>query len=453
VSHGAAFGPLRTLACLSVFLLSLWAARPADLQAAPPGPSSKPVKVAEIFQDRLNVERAFVGSVIPTDVSQVGSTVESRVVEMFVEAGDRVQKGDKLAQLRTQTTQIQLEMAKAELELLDHELQRLKISLPKQLDQAKARMLAAEALKKFTNARLARSKSLSSDQIISKDELEEILSAATGALKIFEERTIGLELAKATFAIDISLAEAKLKVQEEKISRLEDDIAEHTILAPFDGYVTEEYTEVGQWIAKGDPVVEVIEINEDNEIEIQIPVLESYISHLKVRGPDSASGTKTLRIEVQALPGEEFSGQIVSIVPKADIKARTFPVKIRLKNRQGRNGMLLKPGMLARVTLPVTKVLNATLVPKDALVLAEGKATIIWVLRKGADFGTTAVAGAVPVAVQIGEPRGNWIQVRPIDKKMQALLKPGGLVITEGNERINPALPVRVIETLKHDKP
>ena len=450
VVAGTAHGRLKILGWLPVLVFGIVASRPVATHAAPPGPSAKPVKAAVIYQDRIDVERAFVGSVIPTDISQVGSTVESRVVEMFVEAGDRVGKGDKLAQLRTQTTQIELDVAKAELALLDHELRRLKIALPKELEQAEARMLAAEALKKFTKSRLARSRALSSDQVISDDELEEIVSAATAALKVFEERTIGLELAKATFAIDISRAEAKLKVQEEKLARLEDDIAEHTIRAPFNGYVTEQYTEVGQWVAKGDPVVEIIEVNENNEIEIQIPVLESYVSHLRVRRSDIGPGTRTIRIEVQALPGEEFEGEVVAIVPKADESARTFPVKIRLNNRRGTTGMLLKPGMLARVTLPVTEVVDAVLVPKDALVLAEGKATIVWVLRKGRDFAETAAGSPVPVPVALGESRGNWIQVRPIDKKTKTLLNPGGLVITEGNERINPAMPARVIETLRN---
>ena len=97
------------------------------------GPPSQPVKAAEIYQHRLKVERAFVGTVIPTRVSQVSSTVQSRVIEMFVEAGDRVKKGDKLAQLRTRTFQIELEVAKAELKLLDHELRRLNVALPKEL--------------------------------------------------------------------------------------------------------------------------------------------------------------------------------------------------------------------------------------------------------------------------------------------------------------------------------
>ena len=435
------------LGWLPAFWLSILAVSPAEAQVASSEPPPQPVKAAEIFlQDRLKVERAFVGTVVPTRVSQVSSTVESRVIEMFVEAGDEVKKGDKLAQLRTETFQIELEVAKAELKLLDYELQRLKVALPKELKQAKARMMAAEALKNFTKARLGRSESLSIDRVISEDELDEILSAATAALKVFEERTIGWELADATFPIDINQAEAKLKVQEEKIARIKDDIAEHTILAPFDGYVTEEYTEVGQWIAKGDPVVEVVEVNKDNEIEIQIPVLETYISHLKVRSSEDQPGTETIRVEVQALPGVEFQGDVVAIVPKADLNARSFPVNVRLANRPGPNRML--PGMLARVTL-VTEILDAVLVPKDALVLEEGEPTSVWIIQ---DFDQSGVGDAVPVPVSLGEPDGDWIQVFPLDESVPKLLRPGGIVIIEGNERNYPNLPARFAKIVKYDE-
>lgn len=426
------------------------ASSPAEAQGVSSEPPPQPVKAAEIFQNRLNVQRAFVGTVVATRVSQASSTVEGRVIEMFVEAGDQVRKGDKLAQLRTETLQIELRVAESERELLALELTRLKVALPREVEQAKARMMAAQALRDYTKARLDRGESLLTDQVISEDELDEILSATIAALKVFEERTIGWELAEATFPIDIDQAEAKLKAREERIARIKDDIAEHTILAPFDGYVTEEYTEVGQWIAKGDPVVEIVEVNRDNEIEIRIPVLETYISHLKVRSPQGRLGTETIRVEITALPGAEFQGDVVAIIPKADLNARTFPVNVRLTNRPGPNGPLLKPGMLARVTLLVTEILDAVLVPKDALVLEEGKPTSVWIIRPGRDFEQSGIGDAVRVPVSLGEPDGGWIQVHPLDESMRELLQPGGIVIIEGNERIKPQLPARVIETVKH---
>ena len=435
---------------MPAFWLSILAAGPADAQVASSEPHPQPVKAAEIYQDRLEVERAFVGTVVPTRTSQVSSTVESRVIEMFVEAGDYVKKDDKLAQLRTETVRIELAAAKAQLELLGYELQRLEVALPMEREQAKARMMAAEALKNFTKARLVRSESLSIDHVLSEDQLDEILSASTAALKIFEERTVGWELADETLPIDINQATARVKVQQERVNRLEDDLAEHTVVSPFNGYVTVEHSEVGQWVSKGDPIVEVVEVNKRNEIEIQIPVLETYISDLKVRSAEDKPGTETIRVEVQALPREQFQGDVVAIVPKADLNARAFPVNVRLKNRSGPNGMLLKPGMLARVTLEVTEILDAVLVPKDALVLEEGKPTSVWVVLAGPNFEQSGIGHAVSVPVSLGEPYGDWIQVDPLDESMPELLQPGGIVIIEGNERINPTLPARVIETVKY---
>ena len=59
----------------------------------------------------------------------------------------------------------------------------------------------------------------------------------------------------------------------------------------------------------------------------------------------------------------------------------------------------------------------------------------------------------MPVAVTLGEPDGNWIQVEPLDESMSGLLRSGGIVISEGNERVNPSLPAKVVETVKYGEP
>jgi len=426
--------------------LPLLPAGRALAQGPPGGPTSQPVEAARIFvKPRLPIRRTFVGTVLPKRVSQVGSTVEGRVIELFVEEGDHVNKGDKLAQLRTESLQIELAGAEAELKLLERDLNRLNVAGPKEIEQAKARMAAAEALKDFTRARLDRSEPLLANRTISKDDLEEIVSAATGALEIHKERTAGWELAEATLPIDVARAEFKIEVQREKVRGLEDDIAEHTILAPFNGYVSEEHTEVGQWIAKGGLVVEVVELG---EVDIQVPVLETYVSRLRVKTKEQP-GTQTLRVEIGALPGEEFSGEVVSIVPKADLNARTFPVNVRLTNRMGPNGLLLKPGMFAQVTLQVGEILNAVLVLEDALVL-EGRSKVVWRLQPKADFEKSKLYEAVPIPVTTGESDEDWIQVGPLNEVGRDLLKHDELVIVAGNERVNPKLPIRVIKTREH---
>ena len=52
----------------------------------------------------------------------------------------------------------------------------------------------------------------------------------------------------------IAQAQARLMVQQAMVDRLKDQIKKHTIIARFDGYVTAEFTEVGAWLGRGDPV-------------------------------------------------------------------------------------------------------------------------------------------------------------------------------------------------------
>jgi len=445
--RGASHAWLGTLCAWLTVCLAVFSTGRAVAQKPPQGPVSQSVVAAEIVRRDLPIKQTFVGTVVPRRVSQVGSPVEGRVIELSCEEGDYVAKGAKLAQLRTESLEIDLASANAELELLQRELERLKGAGPKEIAQAEARKLAAEALKKLTDSRRERGRSLSTDGVISVDELAELDSMAVGALKVYEERTTGWELAKATLPIDVVRAEAKIRVQRETIRGLEDDIAEHTILAPFDGYVAEEHTEIGQWIAEGGLVAEVVELV---EVDVELPVLETFVSQLRVRTKEQA-GTGTVAVEIEALPRETFEGDVVSIVPKANLSARTFPVNVRLTNRSGPHGVLLMPGMFARVTLPLSTIPDALLVPKDALVLGQGTKTI-WTIQPAKDFKQSGVGSAAPVSVVTGESSDAWIQVRPFTPEGKALLRPGGLVIVEGNERVKPTLPVRVIETLRYSE-
>ena len=158
----------------------------------------------------------------------------------------------------------------------------------------------------------------------------------------------------------------------------------------------------------------------------------------------------------QVLNGTEFQGEVVSIVPRADERARTFPVNVRLKNPSVSPGdprnVLLKPGMFARVTLKVGEVSNAVLVPKDALVLGRSSKTV-WGVRPDADFETSRLGTAVPIPVATGESDEGWIQVDGLLTDGWDFLREGQLVIAEGNERINPTEKVRVDRIdLHHDR-
>ena len=360
------------------------------------------VRVATVVQRELSTGQTFVGTVVPLRSSTVSSTVADRVVEFLVEEGDSVEKGQPLARLRTKHVEIELSGAKAELELRKQELAELVSgSRPEEIRQAQARMLAAKALMEFTQSRLKRTETLFTRKAISEDTLQEDTSAAENARQKYEETKAAWDLAVAGPRKEkIEQARSRMAVQQEEVRRLEDELAEHTVVAPFSGYVTAEHTEVGQWVAAGSPVVDVVDVD---HVEVEVAVLESCVSQLKL-------GTQ-VRVEIGALPGRLWTGRIVAIVPQADVRSRSFPVKVRLENRTTSGEVPLKPGMFARVVLPVGRKSKACLVPKDAVVLG-GRLPVVYaaVPAPKAEPPVTATARLVPV--ELGVAVDELIEVR-----------------------------------------
>ena len=376
-----------------------------------------PVSVSTVVQRDVAAGQTFVGTVVARRTSQIGSPVADQVIAFPVNEGDRVEAGQLLASLRTKTLEIDLDAARAELEFRKQTLAELENgSRPEEIAQARARMLGAEALLTYAKTRLERYQRLFKTDTAAEDEMNEAISSYDSAEQAKLEAEAALKL-----AVDgprkerIAQARAQVDTQQAEIRRIEDEIDKHRIVAPFSGYVVAEHTEVGQWLAAGDPVVDLAELD---TVDVQVPVLGDCLRHLRV-------GT-TARVEIGALRGEALTGQIALIVPQADVRSRTFPVKVRLQNRKAGGSVLIKAGLFARVTLPVGRQVKATLVPKDALVLGGPKPTV-YVVDPGEAGADSGRARAVPV--NLGVASEGLIQVT-------GPVKPGQQVVVRGNERL-----------------
>ncbi|MFO1021996.1 MAG: efflux RND transporter periplasmic adaptor subunit [Planctomycetales bacterium] len=383
------------------------------------------VTVAPAVKRDVAGGQVFVGTLVPVRISSVGSAVDGRVIEFPVNEGDRVKKGQILARLLTQQLDIQLAGAKAELQLRQHELLELRNGTrPEEKAQAEARYLSHKAGMEYVEAKLRRAKKLFERGTLTEDESQAALMAADQARQSMIEAKAAYELAKTGPRPEsISQAEARVLMQQEVVNGLADQIEKHTIRSPYDGYVTQEFTEVGQWQQKGGHIVRVAEMD---TMAVEVMVVENYVPSLKL-------GTK-VRIEIPSLPKQMFEGVIAIIVPQADARSRSFPVKMALKNKIQENQPLLKSGMFARVTLPVGETNEATMVPKDAVVLG-GPAPVVYVVETDPQKPEQKIVKLQPV--ELGVADGDLIAVK-------GGVKPGDKVVVQGNERLRPMSPVRV---------
>jgi len=323
-----------------------------------------PAQVRYTVAREQNVRRSVVlpGTVEPRTASTVASTVEGQVVDYPAKEGMRVKAGQALARLDT-------------------------VPLELRLDVQRASLKEAEARLKLAESNLARAKELFEATVISRQQLDDNQS-------------------------EFLAWQGRVDSLRGEIARIEDEIARCTIRAPLGGVIVRERTEVGQWVDKGGPVVELLAMD---QVEIRVEVPERFFASLRVGA--SASAT------FESLPGLTVRGRVLAVIPQADRQARTFPVKVLAANERGRIGA----GMLAQVSFPAGESYRATVVPKDAVV-SRGNRNILYRMN-----GETSVE---EVAVELGTAMGAWVEVR-------GGVRAGDKVITRGNERLMPGQPVQ----------
>ncbi len=394
------------------------------------GPAS--VAVAEIVEQKIAAGQTFVGTVQPIRRSIIGSAVGGRVAEFPVNEGDYVHAKQPLAQLLINTISLEVLSEKAELEFRKHELAELENgSRPDEIKKAKALMMAAKAGSEYQQKRRKRLESLYSRKAVNDDDIQQVVSESIRAEQLYQEATAAYELAvKGPRKEKIAQARSRVAIQQALVDKLESQVVKHTIISPFNGYVVAEHTEVGQWVNSGELVAEVIALD---EVDVSVQVLENHVPHVRL-GMD-------VRVEVPAIPEEVFIGKVAMIIPQADVRSRTFPVKVRIKNTITKNGPVLKSGMLARAVLPTGSNQTALMVSKDALVLG-GPRPMVYVVEPGKENQKLGKARAVPV--QVGVANGRLIQVK-------GDLKRGAYVVIRGNERLRPGQDVVIAEVLSPD--
>jgi HlyD family secretion protein len=394
------------------------------------------VVTAQVIQREVVEGQAFVGTVQPTRISEVGSAVDGRVIEFPASRGDRVAKGQPLAQLLTRQLEIELAGAQAELANRNASYDELKRGRAEEIEQAKARLAARDAEKKYAVNRLERWKKMQDKRAYTEDQIEEIWSAAVTATNSYNEAKIALELLeKGARAEVLAQWQAKIEVQKQEIERIRDQLDKHSIRAPFDGYVVSEHTEVGQWVTKGELIATIAELD---TVDVEIQVLETFI-------PNVRQGDE-VRVEISSLPKENFIGRVAEIVPQADMRTRNFPVRVRLENKIVENQPLIKAGMFARANIAVGRVANAMLVPKDAVVLG-GPSPLVFVSElapAAQNAGPTPGKPATvrPVPVELGPAWEGQIQVK-------GNIKHGEWVVVQGNERLMPGQSVFVVREIE----
>lgn len=353
----------------------LLTALPANAQWGPTR-----VEVATVVEKKLSPTIRLVGSVMPQRRTTVAAEVLGFVVDMPVEHGDRVAKGDILCRLRD----------------TQHRFSR---------DEAAARLAEAEAALEAARAELTKA-------TFEDERMQRLSTADRSTEKERVDAAANLVGARAR----VAQMQASIASFQASLDRLEDALERTVVRAPFEGVLVSKLTEVGSWLTQGGGVVEMIDLS---VARVRLNVPESCIAFNEV-------GAEVL-VSIEALH-RDFSGRIARVVPDADPQARTFPVDVDIPNADG----LIRSGMFARGSVPSGPAGNQLVVPKDAVV-TRGPAVYLFVVHVSPDG---AFSDMRPVRVL-----SEVLDHVAVDVEG---LKAGDKIVTRGNEGMRGGGPVIV---------
>ncbi|USN99329.1 MAG: efflux RND transporter periplasmic adaptor subunit [Phycisphaeraceae bacterium] len=358
----------------------------ASLASAQPAAN---VRVAEAKSERLMVPREVTGEIVSLRRSLLASQIEGFVVELGLNPGDGVERGSVVARL-------------------DDTLARLDV------DQAQADLLAARGVVDQREAELVRYQR----------DLERVQALSERGSTTASELDSAEADVRTTEAL-LAQANAKKLSAEALLDRAKKRLADKTITAPFAGRVVQKKTEVGEWVAPGDTIVEIVSLS---DMEARIDVPEHLVSYL-----NEDVGTISLRIPGLG-PGVEIDSTLLGVIPQADTLSRMFPVRLAVQN--GSHG--LKPGMSLTAFVPTGAHEPVLTVPKDALLRDDAGEYLYMAVPFHSDANPAVTAQAVPARVERRFAAGDRVAIRP------GQVKPGSMVLVEGNERVFPTQPLVV---------
>jgi len=160
-----------------------------------------------------------------------------------------------------------------------------------------------------------------------------------------------------------------------ELARLE--LSYMDIKAPISGVISMRQVRVGNQVNTADPVFEITALD---PLQAVLDVPERELARLK---PGQVAV-----LHADALPGQEFVGQVARISPVIDPESGTFRVTVELSGEQNR----LRPGMFGRFSIVYDQRDNVVLVPVDALLTEDGRSSV-FVIANGLAERRSVVPG------------------------------------------------------------
>jgi multidrug efflux pump subunit AcrA (membrane-fusion protein) len=371
----------RVAATSAVLLAAMTGCGKPPAESAPPVAAPQTPAVAVVKPQRGTVQYTIKQPGYNIEAFQqtpVYAKVAGYVAKVNFDIGDRVHKGEVLAELSVPEMHVELRQKEALVRQAEAEVRQARESASAaaaslrsgeaKVKEAEVGRLRSQAEIKRTRGQYERLARVGRNGVLDQEAVEETqygFEAATAGLAEVEARVKSAAAARDEAQArrdkaraDVTVADEHLGVARENRDLVKTLLGYTQLRAPFDGVVTRRYVDVGHFVqpaasgsSKGEPLF-AVEQTDPVRVFVNVPELEA---HLIRKGAPVV-------IRVQGLQGEEFQGAVTRTATSLDPRARTLRTEIDLPNPEHK----LLSGMFASVNILVEHT-NAWTLPAAAI--------------------------------------------------------------------------------------
>jgi macrolide-specific efflux system membrane fusion protein len=321
---------------------------------------------------------------------RVGSRISGRVRRLRANVGDRVRRGQVIAELETEELDALIAQRRAELELAEAKVATLEALSPGEIARARADVARFEATAKLASDDWERHQALQREQITTQAEAEVARERHLVAQAQLDAARRALDLVMSGSVQQRKQADAERARAAASLQSALVDRSFTVIASPIAGVVASVSTQEGETVAAGLSAPTFVTIVDLERLQVNAYVDEVDIGKVAVG--------QAVRFTVDAFPQRDFEGHVAAIYPSATIQDNVVKYIVAVAIRG--NGGLLRPEMTASVHIRLEERMVLA-IPARA-VSRQGGQSVVYLWRQGR---------AERRAVRLGWRDGPWVEV------------------------------------------
>jgi HlyD family secretion protein len=333
-------------------------------------------KLAKVEKGDLAKSVVATGKIEPITKVEIKSKASGIVKKLYVEYGDKVKKGQVLAELDKEEIQARVEQARAQLEGSTASLNGTRADLER------AKVDAEGPDVPLLKRAYERAQGMAKDGVVSASALDD-------AEKNYEMSLNKQNVAKAQLQVlqaKIGQAQGQLSQDRANLKQLEEQLGYTTIESPIDGIVLSRDVEIGDAVSSilvlGSTATLVMTLGDTSEVYVKGKVDESDIGKVYLGQP--------ARIKVESFKDKTFTGKVTKISPMGVEKdnVTTFEVRVSINNPEG----VLKAMMTANAEIILEEHKNVLQIPEGSIIYDKDKKASVEIPDPKAKEGKRKIA-------------------------------------------------------------